>query len=854
MSTDSIALLRASYLFRELPEEMLVPVAQQLKFGEYLPDTAVFAQGDPGDALYLLAEGRVEIHKQLADGRRVVLTVLDAPAAFGEIALLEGGLRTAGVRVLASARLAELTREDFHRLMTEQPAFSLALARTMASRIIALSDQVAPAPELPPPPPMRAREAALPAGWSALADALNSRILKLNEALEPVWMLDTTLIHVFRPLQVCWPDAGRFVVLDGESGRVSCWNERAQLEWQLNSPGHAWRRLELVNAGDDLSLLLLDDDLEWRLPDGRLLWSAQAAGITSIRDFAVGPDGALWLLLPAGELLRCQPGQAGQDRRRLTGEPDCLAISPAGQLAAYEAHSHRLQLLGDGPAQLLSLDQSETAGFRIPTPVGIFWTDAERFCLYDRYRLQRFDRAGHWQQRGLLQALPQLHNLAPVATFMARARREEPLQSAQRLRLNELLARVPLFAQLPAQLLEALGRRIRILVFNRGDLIVRQGEAGDSLYLIQQGQTQVLDENQIDVVATMGPGNLFGEVSLMLDQPRTATIRAASYSELLCLQRRDLDALKQDWPVLGERLLQLARERQTQQQLRSELPQRLEVRTPQPQADAESPAAGQDLMPLALWARDAEHGQLALIDRDGRLLRLLDDEVGLMQPVAALETTAGLWVLDPGLAELQLLDPDSYRLQRCFQGWGPHALDQPWDLLPALDGGLWLLNAGKGELLHLSAAGELQQVLQLGLFPTSMQQLGNGHLLISDLRQHTVSEYTPEGQEVWRYGSPRRYGRDENRLFAPEYAERLSNGHVLIADTGNSRVLEIALDGRIVWSLISATGLTLQRPSRCRRLSDGHTLIEHNRRRGWVEVDQHQLPVWQYAVPEQGWA
>ena len=869
---QGVELLRASYLFRELSDHLLEQVAAVLGYQTIPANSWIFQQGDPGDSLYLLSSGCVEIRKQPPSGPEIVLTLLEAPAAFGEIALLNGDSRSAGVFTLSETAVSYLSSADFHRLMSQLPEFALALARTMASRIVALSDQVPvpvesppPAPEDPGEPPLiQPLETSLPAGWSSFADPLNSRVLKLNEAIEPVWLLDTSLIQVFRPIQVAWPDAGRFVVLDGESSKVSCWNERAQLEWELDGQELQWQRMvllaasparELLSGPESLALLLLDGSgLSLRRPDGKLLWSSQAFGLSGIRDFAVTPAGELWLLQAQGLLTRYDLREGMLEKVQLNGSPNLIALAADGALAVYQSQSQQLQLLKGSARQTIALEfSSESPQFRISDPLGLFWADQGKLCLYDQYRLLQFDDQGRWLQRSLLQALPQHHNLAPIGNFMARARRETPLQGSSQLRLNELLQRVPLFARAPEALLEAVGRRIRTLVFNRGDLIVKQGEPGSSLFMIRQGQAQVLDDNQTDVVATMGPGNLFGEVSLMLGSPRNASIRAASYCELLSLMRSDLDALVGDWPELGQRLLQLAQERQTQQQLRSDLEQRrLEIREQAAAPEAEKAGAADEVSPLQLWVRDTDHGRLALINRNGELLKLLDDEVGLMQPVAVFENAAGLWVLDPGLAELQLLDPASLRLRRCFQSWGEHSLDQPWDLVPDGEAGFWLLNAGKGQLLHLDPTGELIQALRLGRFPTSLQLLPNGHFLIADLRQHTISEFTPTGHEIWRYGSPRRYGRDENLLFAPEYAERLDNGHVLIADTGNSRIIEVTLDGRIVWSLLSATGLMLQRPSRCRRLSDGHTLIEHNRRRSWLEVNSQLQEVWQYTVPEQG--
>ncbi|MBF2054126.1 MAG: AAA family ATPase [Candidatus Sericytochromatia bacterium] len=169
---------------------------------------------------------------------------------------------------------------------------------------------------------------------------------------------------------------------------------------------------------------------------------------------------------------------------------------------------------------------------------------------------------------------------------------------------------------------------------------------------------------------------------------------------------------------------------------------------------------------------------------------------------------------------------------------------------------LLLLNAllERGETtelpLSLQPLGEaiLERVTH-GRAPSAVAALDNGHLLVTDMRQHTVSEITTAGEVVWSYGTPRKFGRDENLLFSPEYATRLSNGHTLIADTGNSRVIEVDSKSRIVWSLLSGTGLRMTRPTRVERLPDGHTLVEHSNRSQWLEVNRELIPAWRYAVP-----
>jgi MFS family permease len=82
-----------------------------------------------------------------------------------------------------------------------------------------------------------------------------------------------------------------------------------------------------------------------------------------------------------------------------------------------------------------------------------------------------------------------------------------------------LLRRVPIFAPLPQATLEALVAALRPARFPAGDEIVREGEAGDSFYVIREGEVEVAGR-------TLGPGESFGEIALLRGTPRTATVRA----------------------------------------------------------------------------------------------------------------------------------------------------------------------------------------------------------------------------------------------------------------------------------------------------------------------------------------
>lgn len=714
----------------------------------------------------------------------------------------------------------------------------------------------------------------LPSGWAAVADTLNSRIVQLNQELEPVWELDSSLMGIYRPGAVYWFKDGSFMVLDNDRSEISAWDLQGQQLWAVQTDGSVWHRLEPVVMEQGLRLILLDREQQVLIrvsPEGTVDWDADelAQKPEQMLDFCLNDQNQLWILQQNGRLRLIDQQAQTLRELKLEGFPNSLALSrDNSQLAVFDSQLQHLMVVDlKSESQIQKFDLRDRH-FRLQDPVRLVWTDQSNLLLINPYLLVRFNLQTQQPQKMLIQALrrrPGQMNQAPEANFVVRQQREAHLQGGSQASLRKMLEKVSLFDQGSQELYDDLIACLQTKVFNRGDLIVTKGEHGADLFLIRQGQVEVLGSSASEVVARMGSGDVFGEVALMLGVPRNASIRAASYTETFTLNQTALDALLPEYPDLRERLLKLAQERATQQQMRKEA--ELEqvasrVMALRSQNALGSPRSSQQartqlempevtLEPLDFWVRHQGSSQLAKLNRQGQSLYLFESGDELLQPVAALESGDGLWVLDAGHNRLLLLDAEA-RVLASYGEWQQHALNQPRAMALAADGSVWIANTGASELLQVSAQGELLAVIAAGRAPVSIQILPDQSLLVADQRLHTVSEFSAAGLEKPVYGTARKFGRDENLLFAPEYAERLANGHTLISDTGNSRILELDAEGRIVWSLLAGGNLRMTRPTLAQRLANGHTLVEHSNRSRWLEVNQQNLPVWRYSLPVDG--
>src|SRR5260370_17880976 len=126
------AVLSSLHLFEHLQEEDGQRVAGVMDEIELPASPVLFRTGEPGDSLFIVRSGEVELYIKDTAGQKIVLTIAREGEMFGELALLDSGARTATAIALADSQLLVLDRDDLLLLFQRTPAAALRLLAAMS--------------------------------------------------------------------------------------------------------------------------------------------------------------------------------------------------------------------------------------------------------------------------------------------------------------------------------------------------------------------------------------------------------------------------------------------------------------------------------------------------------------------------------------------------------------------------------------------------------------------------------------------------------------------------------------------------------------------------------------------------
>ena len=142
MKMEKIWYLKHINIFGDMTEADLSVLDRITYMKDYSRREQVYGQGDPGDVICLLKEGRVKIYKLSAEGKELTLAILEPGEIFGEMALVDEGPRDTIAEALDDMLLCVIRRRDFEILLRKKPELAMRVTKLIGVRRREIENQL----------------------------------------------------------------------------------------------------------------------------------------------------------------------------------------------------------------------------------------------------------------------------------------------------------------------------------------------------------------------------------------------------------------------------------------------------------------------------------------------------------------------------------------------------------------------------------------------------------------------------------------------------------------------------------------------------------------------------------------
>lgn len=139
---ERLRLLEGNSLFRRFPPAELDRVARRMVERRFADGRTIFARGERGTSMYAVARGQVRLGLSSAQGKETLIAVLGPGEVFGELSLLDDGVRSADAVAAAGCLLLSLDRRDFLQLLDAVPEARWHLFRLLCERLRRANDRL----------------------------------------------------------------------------------------------------------------------------------------------------------------------------------------------------------------------------------------------------------------------------------------------------------------------------------------------------------------------------------------------------------------------------------------------------------------------------------------------------------------------------------------------------------------------------------------------------------------------------------------------------------------------------------------------------------------------------------------
>jgi CRP/FNR family transcriptional regulator, cyclic AMP receptor protein len=132
---DADQILARAGLFQRVERSAITALTKQLQRVDFPPGHVIFAEGDPGDRVYIIVSGKVKIGRRYPDGRENLLTIMGPSDMFGELSIFDPGPRTSTATAITEVRVVSMDRDALRAWIADRPEIAERLLRVLARRL-----------------------------------------------------------------------------------------------------------------------------------------------------------------------------------------------------------------------------------------------------------------------------------------------------------------------------------------------------------------------------------------------------------------------------------------------------------------------------------------------------------------------------------------------------------------------------------------------------------------------------------------------------------------------------------------------------------------------------------------------
>ena len=521
-------------LFAYLGSEERRALGKYLKLERYKPDEAVFIKDGDSDALYIIQEGWIGLS---TDGK-ATLANLGPGSLLGEADFFHGTPRTMNARANTDLGVWVLDNYDFETLLQNYPQIGLNLSLAFGGPINQITryliERLAEVSSLQN---LAAQERAL------LASQLVARryekddaIFRSNDPVTGLFLIEGGMVRLIGDTNDDYTELhpgevfGEMAVLSGKRHANTALAAQETVAWQL-----APERFEAISQTYPEIRQTLSRTLTARLSQADQLEAADV--LKQIPLFSTLPREGL-ADTAAHLLLRHLP--AGQSIFKLGDPGDALYIVESGQVDIVNEQ-------GEVVARPIEKDYFGEMAL-LTSKTRTFTARATKHTnLWAMYRPD-FD--------ALLVKYPQLS--VALSKIL-----KERLSAAEGHFVEKHLKKLALMGGLSRLQLDDISSRLRAQHYRAGETIFREGQSGQELYFIENGQVQRFTTTASGRISLpiLESGDFFGEASLLSERPHSTTAQAQTGVDLWLLEKPDFDDLVYKYPNLSAILNRLMSDR-----------------------------------------------------------------------------------------------------------------------------------------------------------------------------------------------------------------------------------------------------------------------------------------------------